>query len=203
MMRLAKPAPAEITALRHDHAGAAFTYDHVGATRGDPPAGWSSDRQRIVIGHGAGTWQALLGAIRSWRMFDLPWVILDPPQPPIRAGQIIAFASHQAGLYAINLNRIAYVVDDRTPEGPRFGFAYGTLPVHSVRGEELFLGGWDAETDAVWFEIAQFSRVRHPLARLAYPIARAVQRRFTREALRAVRDAVTAAPAQLTDGGEA
>jgi uncharacterized protein (UPF0548 family) len=42
----------------------------------------------------------------------------------------------------------------------------------------------------VWYDVVAFSRARHPLARLGYPLARRVQRRFARESAEAMRKAV-------------
>ena len=78
--------------------------------------------------------------------------------------------------------------------GSRFGFAYGTLPGHAESGEERFLVEWDRADDAVWYDILAFSRPRHPLARLGYPLTRRTQRRFARDSAAAIRQAVAHAP---------
>jgi len=61
-----------------------------------------------------------------------------------------------------------------------YGFAYGTLPEHAAFGEERFTVEYDTKDGAVSYEILAFSRLR-PLARLAYPFTRALQRRFARD----------------------
>jgi uncharacterized protein (UPF0548 family) len=63
-------------------------------------------------------------------------------------------------------------------EPGRFGFAYGTLPLHPEQGEEAFVVSHD-EDDAVWLDIVVFSRPRHPLARLGWLAGRRVQVRAT------------------------
>jgi uncharacterized protein (UPF0548 family) len=73
-------------------------------------------------------------------------------------------------------------------------FAYGTLPGHAESGEERFLVEWDRTTDAVHYDILAFSRPRHPLARLGYPLTRRVQRRFARDSATAMRRAVAGVP---------
>ena len=94
------------------------------------------------------------------------------------------------GLWWTNAARIVYTIDE--PLGPvvRFGFAYGTLPDHVESGEERFLIEWDQTTDRVWFDILAFSRPRHRLARIGYPIARGKQKSFGVEAAAAMRRAV-------------
>ena len=67
----------------------------------------------------------------------------------------------------------------------RFGFAYGTLPSHVERGEERFLIEQD-DAGQVWYEIAAFSRPRHWLARLGYPLVRRYQSKFRRESAAAM-----------------
>ena len=63
-------------------------------------------------------------------------------------------------------------------EPDSFGFSYGTLPGHPESGEETFvLERRDAGT---YFCVRAFSRPVEPLARLAGPIGRAVQRSVTR-----------------------
>jgi uncharacterized protein (UPF0548 family) len=76
-------------------------------------------------------------------------------------------------------------VDEAGPVA-RFGFAYGTLPGHAESGEERFLVEWDRTGDAVRYDVLAFSRPRHPLARLGYPLTRRAQRRFARDSAAAM-----------------
>src|SRR4029077_17849423 len=87
------------------------------------------------------------------------------------------------GLWSLNACRIVYVVDEDRPIR-RFGFAYGTLADHAESGEERFSIEWRRDDDSVWFDIRAFSRPVHWLARAGYPLSRALQRRFAREAMR-------------------
>ena len=73
----------------------------------------------------------------------------------------------------------------------RTGFAYGTLPAHAEIGEERFAVEWQLADDSVWYDLYAFSRPGHLLARLGYPIARRLQRRFARESKQAMLDAVS------------
>jgi hypothetical protein len=82
--------------------------------------------------------------------------------------------------------RIVYVVD----EADRFGFAYGTLPAHAETGEERFTVEWDEQDDAVWYDILAFSLPQQLLARLGYPFARRLQKRFARDSPAAMLRAV-------------
>jgi len=166
-----------------------FTYRAVGSTRTGPPEGHDVDHTRVKLGNGRAVFVAACQALREWKQFDLGWVIAGPTDTPIEAGQPIAVWARTFGLYWINACRIVYV---QSEEGPttRFGFAYGTLPSHVEAGEERFLVEWDRSTDEVFYDILAFSRPRHPLIRLAYPLMRRQQRRFARDSAAAMQAAV-------------
>lgn len=40
---------------------------------------------------------------------------------------------------------------------------------------------WDRRTDQVCYDVLAFSRPRHPLAKLAYPLSRSLQKRFAED----------------------
>jgi uncharacterized protein (UPF0548 family) len=192
-LRLLRPRPDEVARLASASAEVPVSYEGVGGTRGDAPPGFRADRHDGVVGSGEADFRAACDAIRGWTMFDLPWVELHDPTTPIEPGRVVAFSSHQLGVWMVNLCRLVYVVDE--PDGPiaRFGFAYGTLPGHAVAGEELFLATWDRATDEVRFAVSKFSRARHPLVRLTGPIGRSIQDTFSRHAIARVARAVAEA----------
>jgi uncharacterized protein (UPF0548 family) len=101
----------------------------------------------------------------------------------------VAVVARLFGLWWLNACRIVYVVDEQGPV-QRFGFAYGTLPGHAESGEERFTVEWREAAGAVWYDIQAFSRPRQVLARLGYPLARRLQRRFARGSAAAMRRAV-------------
>ena len=153
-----------------------MTYDAVGATaRGETPPGFTGDHNRQLLGCGAATFEHAKAAVRVWTMFPRPWTAIEPENAPIVADGVVAVHVRVLGLWWLNASRIVYVVD----EPRRFGFAYGTLPGHAERGEERFVVEW-LEDDTVWYDLRAFSKPRHVLARLVYPITRAYQRRFGR-----------------------
>ena len=100
---------------------------------------------------------------------------------------LVGLSLWRAGL--IRGARIVYVED----EPRRRAFAYGTLPSHAERGEERFAVEWGAD-DGVAYELRSFSRPRLLAARLAYPVTRALQRRFVEDSLAAMGAAVRGAP---------
>jgi uncharacterized protein (UPF0548 family) len=147
------------------------------------------DRTRIKLGCGGAVFQAAKDALARWGHFRLGWVEAVPADTPIRAGEVVAVVARVLGLWWLNACRIVYVVDESGPVC-RFGFAYGTLPGHAESGEERFMVEWDRASEAVWYDILAFSRPRHPLARLGYPLTRRAQKRFARASTAAMQKAV-------------
>jgi uncharacterized protein (UPF0548 family) len=76
---------------------------------------------------------------------------------------------------------VVYVLRAESEDGgtiERTGFAYGTLPGHAVRGEEIFSIEWHPTTSEVWYDIRSFSAPGNLLIRLGGPLARSAQRHF-------------------------
>ncbi len=191
MLTLRKPAPAALDRFRAAQAALDVTYPAVGATAGTPPAGYVVDHTRVRLGEGEAVFAAARAALAQWEQFRLGWVEAAPADTPLRPGAVVAVVARTFGVYWVNACRVIYAVDE---DGPvrRVGFAYGTLPGHAESGEERFLVEWDRATGAVWYDILAFSRPRHPLARLGYPLARRFQRRFARDSAAAMRRAANA-----------
>jgi uncharacterized protein (UPF0548 family) len=141
------------------------------------PRGYTLDHNRIQLGWGEDTWRRAVHAIRSWQMFNMPWVKLHWPNAPIEVGTNVAVSVHHFGFYSLNACRIVYVVVEEGAVN-RFGFAYGTLADHAESGEERFTVEWNRADDAVWYDIFAFSRPQQMLAKLAYPLSRLLQKRF-------------------------
>jgi uncharacterized protein (UPF0548 family) len=185
MLLLRKPSPATIQEFLAAQAQLNLTYAPVGATATVPPLGYVVDHTRIRLGEGKAIFQAAQNALQRWDHIRLGWVQMHAPDTPIEVGQVVAIVARIFGLWWLNACRIVYVVDE---EGPvqRFGFAYGTLPDHAESGEERFAVEWYKEDNAVWYDILAFSRPRQLLARLGYPLARRLQKRFARDSAAAM-----------------
>ncbi len=177
LFSLTAPSKDEIRRFISKQKGSGFSYPEVGASATTVPTGYNVDHNRVQLGRGDVTWQRAVEAIRSWRMFSMPWVSLHWPSAPIQAGTEIAVSIRHFGFYSLNACRIVYVVDEEVPI-KRFGFAYGTLAEHAESGEERFTVEWNREDDSVWYDILAFSRPRRMLARLGYPLSRTLQRKF-------------------------
>src|SRR4029079_5953134 len=141
---------------------------------------------RERLGTGAAAFAAACDAIRGWKMFAAPlgWGEAAGRATANRGDG--ALVAHAVGLWWLNALRIVYVTD----EPRRFGFAYGTLPGHVEQGEERFLVEL-TEDDAVWYDIVAFSRPRHLLTKIGYPLVRQMQKRFGRESATALVRAVS------------
>jgi uncharacterized protein (UPF0548 family) len=189
MLSLRKPSAERLRDFLATESKRDLTYPAVGATAAVPPAGYVVDRTRTKLGEGAGTFAAARAALGRWEHFRLGWVETWPPETPVLAGQAVAVIARLLGLWWVNACRIVYVVDEKGSV-QRFGFAYGTLPEHAESGEERFTVEWHEEDDAVWYNILAFSRPQQLLARLGYPFARRLQKRFARDSAAAMRRAV-------------
>jgi uncharacterized protein (UPF0548 family) len=141
----------------------------------------------VELGSGQAAFDKATAALRRWQQFDLGWLEAFPTDTPIAVGETILVIARAGGLWWTNAARIVYTVNDESDAARRFGFAYGTLPRHVESGEERFLVDWDRATDRVCFDIVAFSRPRHLLVRLNRGRARAMQKRFAKEAGEAMR----------------
>jgi uncharacterized protein (UPF0548 family) len=184
MLYLSKPSRASIDAFIAAQHHQKFSYPETGASRDGAPRGYTVDRNRIQLGVGADAYEKAKRAVRQWKMFDMPWINLCWPDTPIAPGANVAVLASHFGFCSIHAARIVYVVDQpTTPQ--KFGFAYGTLPDHSEIGEERFTVEINPDDQAVWYEIYAFSRPGK-LARLGYPFARMLQKRFAADSKRAM-----------------
>lgn len=190
-MKLAfRPTPAELEAVLARESTLDLTYPEVGATAGQLPAGYDHGRHRVVLGQGDEVFRLARLGIRQWAAHRSVGLRLVPSRPPLATGTSVLVDAPLGPVHALALTRIVYVVDD---EG-RFGFAYGTLPTHPEEGEEAFIVT-RSPSGEVAFEVVVFCRPRHPLVRLAGPLARAAQRQVARRYLRGMERFVAAAGA--------
>ncbi len=176
------PDESRMRAFLAAEKGRPFSYRETGRTALDTPVpGYNNDLNFIDLGRGEAVWQAGKEAIRQWKMFPGGWARIFPAIPPIQEGETVAMIARVLGFWWLNSCRIVYVLDNAR----QFGFAYGTLPAHVEQGEEIFMVE-KLPDGTVRYVIKAFSRPRHWLARLGYPLARAHQRKFVRDSKRSV-----------------
>jgi uncharacterized protein (UPF0548 family) len=178
MFLLRRPSVDRLGQILADVDDEPFTYDEVGATQGDElPPGYHHVRQQRDLGEGEAVFAAAADGLRAWQLHRRQGFLVVPAEPPIEAGTVVVSAAPLPvpGVHAVFACRIVWAVD----EPDRFGFAYGTLPVHPARGEESFVVERDTGGRTT-LTITAFSAPRHPLMRLGGPIARRQQAAATR-----------------------
>src|SRR5215472_8200360 len=178
MFALRQPSDSEIHGFLVSQKDSRFSYDTVGLTRtGGAPDGFNVDHNRICLGTGLQAFVKAVDAIRQWKMFAMPQTQLCWPDTSIEEGSTVAIVFCHFGFWSINAARIVYVLEERGGI-ERFAFAYGTLLDHAESGEERFAVEWNRADDSVYYDLFAFSRPRHPLVRMAKPLARRLQRSF-------------------------
>jgi uncharacterized protein (UPF0548 family) len=144
------------------------------------PRGYTLDHTRSEIGAGSEAFARAKAAMRQWQHFDLGWVRVANPSAEISVDALVAVEAHALGQWSVNLSRILYVID----EPFRFGYGYGTTPIHIERGEERFLLEYDPDSQTVSYDLLAVSQPAHWMVRLAFPYTRGQQRRFAMESHR-------------------
>jgi uncharacterized protein (UPF0548 family) len=187
VLLLSKPTSRQVESFLIAQRTEEFSYSEQGASRQQAPAGFTVDHNRIQLGEGVEDFNRAKRAIDAWKMFDLTWVNLSPSQGPIHRGANVAVVVSHLGFWSMNAARIVYVIDERG-SSQTYGFAYGTLRDHGERGEERFTVEFHSD-QTVWYDLYAFSRPS-PLARLAYPYTRHLQRRFATDSKAAMLKAV-------------
>lgn len=177
MVSISYPKNNSLDNFIETEASKDFTYPEVGATATEKKfTHYDNDYNKIVLGKGDTVWRKAKTVLLNWQQFPLPWTKIYPNTTELKKGAIVVVLFQLFGIWWRNSAKIVYVID----EVNRFGFAYGTLPGHIERGEEVF---WVErnEEGIVSYHIRAFSKPRFWLAKMAYPIARFYQRKFAKE----------------------
>ncbi|MBN9122200.1 MAG: DUF1990 domain-containing protein [Planctomycetes bacterium] len=188
MFFVRKPSAEAVRSLLEAQARLDPSYPEVGASFGPCPPGYRANGTRVRLGAGDEVFRAARAALARWAQFDLGWAGVVPADAAPAIGGTVAVVARCVGLWWVNPCRVVAVVDEKD----RFGYACGTLPGHAAAGEERFVVVRDRADGGVWYDLASFSRPRHPLVRLGAAYLRVVQRRFGRDSAAALRRAVAA-----------
>jgi uncharacterized protein (UPF0548 family) len=192
MFLLRKPSDAFVHEFLARQGGTALSYDFPGGTRDAPTArpGWQIDRERVLLGSGAATFERAKAAIARWEMFPRDIATVRAPERLAVNGDVaVLYFAALVRLWILFPARIVYLLDESADGVQRFGFGYGTLAGHPERGEERFLVEWDQRDDSVYYDLLAISKPASWLARLGYPYTRHEQGRFRRLSGRAMQRA--------------
>jgi uncharacterized protein (UPF0548 family) len=186
MLFMRRPTTELLDRLLVSARSASPTYAQVGATAtGELPGGYRHDVDEVNLGFGDERFTRAVSAVRAWRAQLGANIEVIPAGSSVEIGQTVLLLIRAVALWTVAPCRVVYVHED----ADRFAFGYATLPGHPERGEASFAvtRGADAE---VLFRVASFSRSVDPLARLAKPFTRRIQRRVTSEYLASIEGAV-------------
>jgi uncharacterized protein (UPF0548 family) len=174
MLFLRRPTGGQIFGFLMKRESMTFSYPEVGATRATPPARYRIKHKRALLGKGQDVRERAVDALFSWQLLAVAGLKIFPENPPMQPHSNVALLSRHFGLWSLDFCRVIYVCDRKSEDGAiqRTGFAYGTLPGHAVRGEEIFSIEWHPATQEVWYEVFSFSRPANLLIELAGPLAR-------------------------------
>jgi len=189
MFRLRKPDGPFLERIRTCYTDAPLTYAEIGCSHDQAPPGYVVDNYRVRLGCGEVVFNRARQAVRDWRVLRLGWLEPCWPDQPLQNGVLVGTVARVFGFWTVNLCRIVCALNEEGPVS-RFGFAYGTLPGHVECGEERFLVEWHQADNSVWYDIRAVSKPGGWLTRMAYPLARRLQRRFGRDSMRAMLDAI-------------
>jgi uncharacterized protein (UPF0548 family) len=111
---LGEPSEARISGFLLSQRDAPLSYAEVGASKTGASEldGCAVDHNRARLGEGEETLERAAGALRAWRMFDVGWIDIFPPDAPIEAGTTVAVLARYYGLLWLNACRIVYLIDE-------------------------------------------------------------------------------------------
>lgn len=186
MLFVRRPSAGTLDRLLREAREAEPTYAEVGSTLGeDWPPSYRHDLDEASLGTGQQTFDLAVSTLRRWQAQIGAGIDVLPRGATVVEGETALLLIREAGLWTVAPCRVVYVVAE--PES--FRFAYGTLPGHPERGEASF-AVTRTDRDEVLLRLASFSRPVDPLAQLAKPLTRRIQRRVTLRYVDALRGAV-------------
>jgi uncharacterized protein (UPF0548 family) len=189
MFFITKPGKETIQKFLDARRDEDFSYSEVGESRILAPENYNIDHNRVQIGSGIADFEKAMEAINSWKMFEMPWVELCWTNTPIRVGENVATLINHFGFWSLNACRIVYAIEEKG-EIEKYGFAYGTLTEHGEQGEERFTVEYHQANKEVWYDLYAFSKPKHLLVNLGYPLTRILQKQFAIESKNAMIRAV-------------
>jgi uncharacterized protein (UPF0548 family) len=185
-----RPSPLRIDRFLRESQDLPLSYGPIGIVKADS-AREDVEETAVVIGHGLADFERARAALMAWEQFNIGWVETLPPHAPVAIGTVVAVLIRHLGFWSLNGCRVLYTVGG-PDDAARSGFAYGTLTNHAESGEELFEVSMDPQTGDVMYRIRATSRPQAMVTRFGQPIVRALQARFRRHSVEAMKRATGA-----------
>ena len=166
-------------------ASAPLTYEPIGVSLDETIAvqGGLKRRRWATDLEGEDAFERAVETVKAWGVHRGAGLLVEA-DGELAVGTNVAMIAPLPVGYVDVTCRVVAVID----EDDRFGFAYGTLPVHPERGEESFV--ISRADDVTTFTVRAVSGPVHPLARLVPPVADALQDRAAQRYLAAMASAV-------------
>jgi uncharacterized protein (UPF0548 family) len=185
-----RPSPHRIDRFLRESQGLPLSYSPIGIVKADS-ARQDVEETAVVIGHGLADFERARAALMEWKQFNIGWVETFPRRAPIAIGTVVAVLIRHLGFWSLNGCRVLYTVGG-ADDAARSGLAYGTLTNHAESGEELFEVSMDPQSGDVMYRIRAMSRPQAMVTRFGQPIVRALQARFRRHSVEAMKRATGA-----------
>ena len=182
-MQLSRTTPAALERVLKRVSALTPTYAPMGVTL-EPTT--PMEQHRAVLGSGEKTFRQARAALQGWQTHQSRWLRLYPDTVPPTEGRTVLVLLTFGGLCLAFGCRIVRVSDGEHA----FGFAYGSLPGHPERGEELFLVEWHAD-DRVTFTLRAHSQPANRVYLLGRPLGELMRFLGTRQYLKAMQRAAT------------
>ena len=184
-----QPAPEVVRSWQMERTDCPYSYPETGMIHGEPPQGYFVNQRRIRLGYGEQVFATACEAFRRWRMFPSWLATVGYPDSPIEEGQVLAVIARFGFLRWVNFCRILSLVEETGPVR-KWGFVYGTLREHALKGEERFQIEMYPD-GAVWYDLLAYARPHHVLSWVGYPLARVLQKKFAASSIRSMMLATT------------
>ncbi len=182
-MQLSRTSAAALQSILERLQRKPLTYTPAGVTL-HPQA--RMEQHTVLLGSGGATFERASLALRDFATHQSDWLRLFPDDSPPDQGQTVLIVLRWLGWGVVFGCRMVRVI--REPR--RSGFAYGSLPGHPERGEELFLVEWHAD-DRVTFTLRAVSQPSNLFYKLTRPAGRWLRFLGTRQYMRAMQQAAT------------
>ncbi len=189
MVAVREPSTSRLDALLRDQSAQPFSYPEVGATGDVLPRGYRHVRASVVLGYGTAVFDRAAHGLQRWQAHRLAGVDVHPPDAGVEEGTTVVLVVPVPFGWVTAACRVVYLSE----EPSRFVFAYGTLPHHSVKGEEAFVIERDG-VGRVQFEICAFLRPRRLLMRAGAPVVYRADKILVRRYLQGLQAYITEHP---------